>query len=76
MACRNLIILPLIDPEIVDFQCYNIRDILLICSSFLQICTMELTAEQQAVLASNCNLVINAVAGSGKTTALIEYAKQ
>ncbi|MBX2925579.1 MAG: ATP-dependent helicase [Chitinophagaceae bacterium] len=36
---------------------------------------MELTAEQQAVLASNCNLVINAVAGSGKTTTLIEYAK-
>ncbi|MBX3254359.1 MAG: DEAD/DEAH box helicase [Chitinophagaceae bacterium] len=36
---------------------------------------MELTAEQQAVLASNYNLVINAVAGSGKTTTLIEYAK-
>jgi len=36
---------------------------------------MQLTAEQQAVLATNHNLVINAVAGSGKTTTLIEYAK-
>ncbi len=36
---------------------------------------MNLTSEQQAVIATNCNLVINAVAGSGKTTTLIEYAK-
>ncbi len=36
---------------------------------------MQLTAEQQAVLSTNHNLVINAVAGSGKTTTLIEYAK-
>jgi superfamily I DNA/RNA helicase len=36
---------------------------------------MQLTAEQQAVLGTNENLVINAVAGSGKTTTLIEYAK-
>ena len=36
---------------------------------------MQLTAEQDAVLSTNQNLVINAVAGSGKTTTLIEYAK-
>jgi F-box protein, helicase, 18 len=36
---------------------------------------MKLTAEQQLVIDTNCNLVINAVAGSGKTTTLIEYAK-
>ena len=36
---------------------------------------MNLTEEQQAVIATNYNLVINAVAGSGKTTTLIEYAK-
>jgi superfamily I DNA/RNA helicase len=36
---------------------------------------MQLTAEQQTVLDSNGNLVINAVAGSGKTTTLIAYAK-
>src|SRR5882724_13525047 len=36
---------------------------------------MQLTSEQQAVLDNNCNLVINAVAGSGKTTTLIAYAK-
>ncbi|MEO8960505.1 MAG: UvrD-helicase domain-containing protein [Ginsengibacter sp.] len=36
---------------------------------------MQLTAEQEAVLSTNQNLVINAVAGSGKTTTLIEYAK-
>ncbi len=36
---------------------------------------MQLTAEQEAVLATDHNLVINAVAGSGKTTTLIEYAK-
>jgi len=36
---------------------------------------MLLTPEQEAVLNTNGNLVINAVAGSGKTTTLIEYAK-
>ncbi|MEO7265210.1 MAG: 3'-5' exonuclease [Ferruginibacter sp.] len=36
---------------------------------------MQLTAEQRAVIDTNFNLVINAVAGSGKTTTLIEYAK-
>jgi superfamily I DNA/RNA helicase len=36
---------------------------------------MQLTAEQDAVLSTNENLVINAVAGSGKTTTLVEYAK-
>lgn len=36
---------------------------------------MKLTAEQQLVMDTNCNLVINAVAGSGKTTTLIAYAK-
>src|SRR5258708_40252286 len=36
---------------------------------------MQLTEEQQAVIDTNCNLVINAVAGSGKNTTLIEYAK-
>ena len=36
---------------------------------------MQLTPEQLAVLSTNSNLVINAVAGSGKTTTLIEYAK-
>ncbi len=35
---------------------------------------MQLTAEQQIILQTNSNLVINAVAGSGKTTTLIEYA--
>ncbi len=36
---------------------------------------MQLTTEQKAILSTNHNLVINAVAGSGKTTTLIEYAK-
>lgn len=36
---------------------------------------MRLTPEQEAVLNTNASLVINAVAGSGKTTTLIEYAK-
>jgi superfamily I DNA/RNA helicase len=36
---------------------------------------MHLTTEQEAVLSTNHDLVINAVAGSGKTTTLIEYAK-
>ena len=35
----------------------------------------SLTPEQQAVIAGNHNLVINAVAGSGKTTTLLEYAR-
>lgn len=36
---------------------------------------MQLTAEQQVILSTNHDLVINAVAGSGKTTTLIAYAK-
>lgn len=36
---------------------------------------MLLTPEQQAVLQSDGNIKINAVAGSGKTTTLIAYAK-
>lgn len=36
---------------------------------------MQLTVEQLAVIDTDCDLVINAVAGSGKTTTLIEYAK-
>lgn len=36
---------------------------------------MQLTPEQLAVLDTNMDLVINAVAGSGKTTTLIEYAR-
>ena len=36
---------------------------------------MHLTPEQQAILKTEGNLVINAVAGSGKTTTLIAYAK-
>ena len=35
---------------------------------------MQFTPEQQAILDTNTNLVINAVAGSGKTTTLIAYA--
>ncbi len=35
---------------------------------------MELTAEQQAIINSTGNIKINAVAGSGKTTTIIEYA--
>jgi superfamily I DNA/RNA helicase len=35
---------------------------------------MQFTPEQQAILDTNSNLVINAVAGSGKTTTLIAYA--
>jgi Superfamily I DNA and RNA helicases len=35
---------------------------------------MKLTDEQYAILGTNDNIVINAVAGSGKTTTLIEYA--
>lgn len=36
---------------------------------------MELTSEQQAIIASQGHVKINAVAGSGKTTTLIAYAK-
>ena len=36
---------------------------------------MKLTPEQEGVLETNIDLVINAVAGSGKTTTLIEYAR-
>jgi superfamily I DNA/RNA helicase len=36
---------------------------------------MELTKEQQAIIKSTGNIKINAVAGSGKTTTVIEYAK-
>ncbi len=36
---------------------------------------MKLTDEQQAILATNGNIRINAVAGSGKTTTLVAYAK-
>ncbi len=35
---------------------------------------MKLTAEQSAIIESTGNIRINAVAGSGKTTTLIEYA--
>jgi superfamily I DNA/RNA helicase len=36
---------------------------------------MQLTAEQQNIIQSTGNIKINAVAGSGKTTTIIEYAK-
>lgn len=36
---------------------------------------MKLTAEQAAIIQSEGNIKINAVAGSGKTTTVIEYAK-
>lgn len=36
---------------------------------------MNLTLQQQTILASEGNIKINAVAGSGKTTTIIEYAK-
>ncbi|HEX8326488.1 MAG TPA: UvrD-helicase domain-containing protein [Hymenobacter sp.] len=36
---------------------------------------MNLTAEQTAIVASSGNIKINAVAGSGKTTTVIEYAR-
>lgn len=37
---------------------------------------MQLTEEQEKIANSNGNLKINAVAGSGKTTTIIEYAKR
>ncbi|MCC7050691.1 MAG: ATP-dependent helicase [Bacteroidia bacterium] len=36
---------------------------------------MKLTSEQEAIISSIGNIKINAVAGSGKTTTVIEYAK-
>jgi F-box protein, helicase, 18 len=36
---------------------------------------IQLTPEQQKILASNGNIKINAIAGSGKTTTIIQYAK-
>ena len=36
---------------------------------------MELTKEQYDIINSTGNIKINAVAGSGKTTTIIEYAK-
>jgi F-box protein 18 (helicase) len=36
---------------------------------------MELTSEQLAIIQSNGDIKINAVAGSGKTTTVIEYAR-
>lgn len=36
---------------------------------------MKLTKEQEAIVQTNENIVINAVAGSGKTSTLIEYAR-
>ncbi|MBY5959348.1 UvrD-helicase domain-containing protein [Membranicola marinus] len=36
---------------------------------------MELTQEQQAIINSTGNIKINAIAGSGKTTTIIEYAR-
>jgi F-box protein, helicase, 18 len=36
---------------------------------------MQLTPEQQAIINTNHHLVINAVAGSGKTTTLVAYAQ-
>src|SRR5215218_7387902 len=39
-----------------------------------QMISLRLTAEQQAILRSSGNIKINAVAGSGKTTTIIQYA--
>lgn len=36
--------------------------------------TLSLTTEQQAILASSGDICINAVAGSGKTTTVVQYA--
>jgi F-box protein, helicase, 18 len=36
---------------------------------------MELTTEQSAIISSTSDIKINAVAGSGKTTTIIEYAR-
>ncbi|MCU4164138.1 UvrD-helicase domain-containing protein [Carboxylicivirga caseinilyticus] len=37
---------------------------------------MQLTEEQQQIIETEGNLKVNAVAGSGKTTTILEYAKQ
>jgi superfamily I DNA and RNA helicase len=37
---------------------------------------MRFTDEQETILSSTGNIKINAVAGSGKTTTLVEYAKR
>lgn len=37
---------------------------------------MKLTQEQEEIVRSSDNIKVNAVAGSGKTTTIIEYAKQ
>lgn len=37
---------------------------------------MKLTSEQEQIVHSNSDVKVNAVAGSGKTTTIIEYAKQ
>lgn len=36
--------------------------------------SLQLTPEQEAILTSTGNIKINAVAGSGKTTTIIQYA--
>ena len=36
---------------------------------------MNLTPEQKLIINSSGNIKINAVAGSGKTTTIVEYAK-
>lgn len=36
---------------------------------------MDLTEEQKEIIGSKGDIKINAVAGSGKTTTIIEYAK-
>ncbi len=36
---------------------------------------MQLTSEQKAIVQSKGDIRINAVAGSGKTTTIIEYAR-
>ena len=36
---------------------------------------MRLTNEQKEIIATSGNIKINAVAGSGKTTTILEYAK-
>lgn len=36
---------------------------------------MQLTPEQEAIIASTGDIKINAVAGSGKTTTMVAYAR-
>jgi superfamily I DNA/RNA helicase len=61
------------DSKKINITAMQEQDINLIPLS--EICFMQLTTEQLAVINTQDNLVINAVAGSGKTTTLIEYAK-